>query len=80
MLVPVNDEMVKTVDRAARTLHVALPDGLLDIYTQEVKVKEPRVKKRKKPAPAKASAEAPAAADGAATAAITPAEPTDLPT
>ncbi len=47
VLVPVNDEVIKSVDRVARTLHVELPDGLLDIYTEEVKVKEPRGKNRK---------------------------------
>lgn len=44
VLVPVTNTIVTAVDRAARTLHVALPDGLLDIYTEEVKPKEPRRK------------------------------------
>lgn len=49
VLVPVNDEVIRAVDRAARTLRVALPDGLLDIYTEEVKpkpVREPRKARR----------------------------------
>ena len=53
VLVPVNDAMIQSVDRAARTLYVTLPDGLLDIYTEEVKPKEPRFKgnpKGRKPA------------------------------
>ncbi len=47
VLVPVTDSMIQTVDRTARTLHVTLPEGLLDIYTEEVKPKEPRFKKKK---------------------------------
>ena len=33
---------------ALPTLHVTLPEGLLAIYTEEVKVKEPRQKKGSK--------------------------------
>lgn len=32
MLIPINSAIVKTVDRAAKTLNVDLPDGLLDVY------------------------------------------------
>ena len=66
VLVPVNDAMIQTVDRAARTLHVTLPDGLLAIYTEEVKVKEPRQKKggkRREPAADADAADAAPAAD-----------------
>ncbi|MBC7446507.1 MAG: 16S rRNA processing protein RimM [Hymenobacteraceae bacterium] len=45
VLVPVNDTVIQTVDRAARTLYVTLPDGLLDLYTEEVKPKVPRTRK-----------------------------------
>ncbi len=44
VLVPVNDTVIKAVDRTARTLSVELPDGLLALYTEEVKPKEPRLK------------------------------------
>ena len=47
VLVPVTDSMIQTVDRTARTLYVTLPEGLLDLYTEEVKPKEPRFKKKK---------------------------------
>ncbi len=55
VLVPINDAMIQTIDRAARTLHVTLPDGLLDIYTEEVKPKPPRVKRRGPKATSKAA-------------------------
>ncbi|MEZ0538789.1 ribosome maturation factor RimM [Fibrella arboris] len=32
MLIPINSAIVKTVDRTARTLRVALPEGLLEVY------------------------------------------------
>ena len=32
VLIPINSDIVRTVDRASQTLNVALPDGLLDIY------------------------------------------------
>ncbi|MBO0947576.1 ribosome maturation factor RimM [Fibrella forsythiae] len=32
MLIPINSAIVKTVDRAAKTLNVELPDGLLEVY------------------------------------------------
>lgn len=32
VLVPVIDEIVRKVDRSSNTLHIVLPDGLLDIY------------------------------------------------
>jgi 16S rRNA processing protein RimM len=52
VLIPVNDAMIQAVDRTARTLHVTLPDGLLDIYTEEVKPKTPRFKRKKTTTPA----------------------------
>ncbi|MEZ0486264.1 ribosome maturation factor RimM [Fibrella aquatica] len=35
MLIPINSAIVKTVDRAAKTLNVNLPDGLLEVYLSE---------------------------------------------
>lgn len=32
VLIPVADELISHADMAARTLHVKLPDGLLDVY------------------------------------------------
>lgn len=32
MLIPINSAIVKTVDRAAKTLNVNLPEGLLEVY------------------------------------------------
>ena len=32
VLIPINSDIVRTVDRANQKLNVALPDGLLDIY------------------------------------------------
>jgi 16S rRNA processing protein RimM len=61
VLVPINDAMIKAIDRSARTLHVTLPEGLLDIYTEEVKPKAPRFKKR---GPAKPAANQPPATEG----------------
>jgi 16S rRNA processing protein RimM len=37
MLIPINSAIVKTVDRTHKTLNVALPDGLLDVYLSDVK-------------------------------------------
>lgn len=37
VLIPINSDIVKTVDRANRKLNVALPDGLLEIYMEESK-------------------------------------------
>lgn len=34
VLIPVVDELVSHADQATRTLHVTLPDGLLDVYLQ----------------------------------------------
>lgn len=42
VLIPVNDAIIKRVDREARELHVTLPEGLLAIYTEEVKPKRTR--------------------------------------
>lgn len=32
VLIPINDEILKKVDRERKELHVSLPEGLLDIY------------------------------------------------
>ncbi|ARK12001.1 ribosome maturation factor RimM [Fibrivirga algicola] len=32
MLIPINSAIVKTIDRAAKTLNVELPEGLLEVY------------------------------------------------
>ena len=39
MLIPINSAIVKTVDREAKTLNVALPDGLLAVYLSDVNAK-----------------------------------------
>ncbi len=48
VLVPVNDEVIRTVDRAQRQLNIMLPDGLLALYTEEPKEREPRTRKARK--------------------------------
>lgn len=35
VLIPINSDIVRTVDRASHKLNVALPDGLLAIYMEE---------------------------------------------
>jgi 16S rRNA processing protein RimM len=35
VLIPVTDDILGTLDRTARTLHVRLPDGLLDVYLSD---------------------------------------------
>jgi 16S rRNA processing protein RimM len=35
VLIPINSDIVRTVDRATQKLNVALPDGLLAIYMEE---------------------------------------------
>lgn len=35
VLIPINSDIVRTVDRASQKLNVALPDGLLAIYMEE---------------------------------------------
>ncbi len=42
VLIPINSDIVRTVDRANQKLNVALPDGLLDIYMEDSK-EEPEV-------------------------------------
>jgi 16S rRNA processing protein RimM len=37
VLIPINSDIVRTVDRANQKLNVALPDGLLDIYMTDDK-------------------------------------------
>ena len=34
ILIPMNDEFIKKVDRANKTIHVATPEGLIDLYIQ----------------------------------------------
>lgn len=40
VLIPVNDDIVLRVDREQKNLHVALPEGLLDVYTEETTTPE----------------------------------------
>lgn len=35
VLIPINDEVILQVDRNEKKLHVALPEGLLDVYLQD---------------------------------------------
>ncbi|WP_080057738.1 ribosome maturation factor RimM [Spirosoma aerolatum] len=35
VLIPINSDIVRSVDRASKKLNVVLPDGLLDIYMNE---------------------------------------------
>ena len=35
VLIPINSDIVRTVNRASQKLNVALPDGLLAIYMEE---------------------------------------------
>ncbi|WP_020598973.1 ribosome maturation factor RimM [Spirosoma panaciterrae] len=35
VLIPINSDIVRTVDRASKKLNVVLPEGLLDIYMNE---------------------------------------------
>ncbi|GAB3920839.1 ribosome maturation factor RimM [Larkinella terrae] len=35
VLIPVNDELTPSADKARKILHVRLPDGLVDIYLEE---------------------------------------------
>ncbi|MBN8821067.1 MULTISPECIES: ribosome maturation factor RimM [unclassified Spirosoma] len=35
VLIPINSDIVRSVDRASKKLNVVLPDGLLDIYMSE---------------------------------------------
>lgn len=32
LLIPINDEIIQTVDRTTRTLHIQAPEGLIDLY------------------------------------------------
>ncbi|QHV93518.1 ribosome maturation factor RimM [Spirosoma endbachense] len=43
VLIPINSDIVKTVDRANQKLNVALPDGLLAIYMEEDSKEKPEV-------------------------------------
>ncbi len=35
VLIPIVDEFIKKVDRENQSIHVQLPDGLIDVYTKE---------------------------------------------
>lgn len=35
VLIPINDEIIKRVDRENKLLHVSLPDGLLEVYLED---------------------------------------------
>lgn len=39
VLIPINSDIVRTVDRTHQKLNVALPDGLLEIYMEDAKDK-----------------------------------------
>ncbi|GAB4013230.1 ribosome maturation factor RimM [Spirosoma migulaei] len=39
VLIPINSDIVRTVDRTQQKLNVALPDGLLEIYMEDAKDK-----------------------------------------
>lgn len=41
VLIPINSDIVRTVDRANQKLNVALPDGLLEIYMEEDSKEKP---------------------------------------
>ncbi|QIP14224.1 16S rRNA processing protein RimM [Spirosoma aureum] len=43
VLIPINSDIVKTVDRANQKLNVSLPDGLLAIYMEEDSKEKPEV-------------------------------------
>ncbi|QKZ13671.1 ribosome maturation factor RimM [Spirosoma sp. KUDC1026] len=43
VLIPINSEIVRTVDRANKKLNVALPEGLLAIYMEEDSKDKPEV-------------------------------------
>ena len=40
ILIPVNDTIVPKIDRELKILHVSLPEGLLDVYTEETAAPE----------------------------------------
>jgi len=33
LMFPLNDEIIRAIDREKQLLEVALPDGLIDVYT-----------------------------------------------
>jgi 16S rRNA processing protein RimM len=39
ILMPINDETIISVDRTLKKLHIALPDGLLEVYLTESNAK-----------------------------------------
>ena len=43
VLIPINSDIVRTVDRANQKLNVALPDGLLEIYMEEDSKDKPEI-------------------------------------
>jgi 16S rRNA processing protein RimM len=63
VLIPISRAIVLRADTATQTLHTALPEGLLEIYTAETKPKKDRVPKWRKD---KASAIQPPIADAPA--------------
>jgi len=34
ILIPINDEIIQKVDRAAKTIHIEAPEGLIDLYLE----------------------------------------------
>ena len=34
ILIPINDAIIKKVDREAKTIHIEAPDGLIDLYLE----------------------------------------------
>ena len=34
ILIPINDAIIQKVDRKAKTIHIAAPEGLIDLYLQ----------------------------------------------
>jgi 16S rRNA processing protein RimM len=43
VLIPINSDIVRTIDRANQKLNVALPDGLLEIYMEENSKDKPEI-------------------------------------
>jgi 16S rRNA processing protein RimM len=43
VLIPINSDIVRTVDREQKKLNVALPEGLLEIYMEDANTDKPEV-------------------------------------
>ncbi|MBD2755546.1 ribosome maturation factor RimM [Spirosoma validum] len=43
VLIPINSDIVRTIDRATQKLNVALPDGLLAIYMEDDSKQKPEI-------------------------------------